>query len=328
MVFGAAQPEGTRHRYRSNVGRRMKSFSKVTVGVDDLDQALDLWVDTFGLELVARERGPDAELGRLWGIDAADIERQALVGTPGQRLGRLHFVEFNNPDPPVRRGAATFDACPKNLDIYVDDMTLQVEKLKRRGYEFRNDHFSEVTAPNGMRVREIHLPAHDDLNIVLLQVIDNTLAFPPGGFAGVGPLVTIAPNVCDEGDFYRQVLGLDLVMESVLKGTHVEKMIGLPEGTALHFSVWGDSDAPFGRLEVVSYEGVTGSNLFGRARPKALGILHVSYTTDNLVTLTARLEDADVAYRRHGLTTTIGGSGETISFSTPAGFRVEAVQLD
>ena len=304
----------------------VKAFSKVTVGVGDLDTALSLWVDTFGLQTFAERCGPDSELSRLWAIGADDIRRQALVGTPGQRAGMIHFVEFAQPDPPVRHGASAFDFCPKNLDIYVDDIGRQMGVLRQLGHEFRSENYSEIVASNGARVREIQLPAHDGVNIVLLQLVDDELDFSPRGFSGVGPVVTTVPDADREKRFYRMVLNLRKVSEELLEGPEIEQTIGLPPGCGLDFSVWGHKDAPFGRLEIISYRGATGANLFGRVTPKARGILHVSYHTNELESLIERLEAVRVPYISHGHVSTISSKGIAISFRTPAGFRIEAVQ--
>ena len=97
----------------------MTSWTSVSVGVADLDEALNLWSGSFGLEVKAQKDGNDPELARLWGLAPDDIQRQALVGTPGVNTGLMHFVQFKNPGPAVREQAQAFDLCPKNLDIYV-----------------------------------------------------------------------------------------------------------------------------------------------------------------------------------------------------------------
>lgn len=307
---------------------RNKSFATVTVGVANLDLALDLWVNTFGMESVASTNGHDTELQRLWSLSDGDIARQALIGTPGKTEGRIHFVEFDRPGPPVRQGAATFDSCPKNLDIYVDDMAIRIEGLKARGHRFKSDDFSEIVAPNGDRVREIHLPAHDGLNIVLLQMVDEKIDFSPQGFSGVGPIITTVADAEKEREFYQSVLDLELVAEDVLVGAEIETMIGLPSGAGLHFSVWGNPLAPFGRMEIIKYEGVSGADLFARAAPKALGILHVAYRTSSLKHLIERLETFGISHLDHGHIELLSGSGKVISFRSPAGFRIEVCQID
>jgi catechol 2,3-dioxygenase-like lactoylglutathione lyase family enzyme len=301
----------------------MNPFSSVVVGVADLDRAMALWVDRFGLQLVATRDGPDADLARLWGIDPADVQRQALVATPGQRLGMLHFVEFNEPDSPVRRGAATIDCCPKNLDVYADDLPAKMRELASLGYSFKNPTHSEVATPDGLRFREGHMPTHDDINVVLLELVGQDLPYSPSGFAAVGLLITIVPDAEREKAFYRSALELEKLHDNVLQGPDVEAMIGLPPGVALHASIWGQADAPMGQIEVIEYRGADGDNLFPRARPKALGTLHVGFESPDIAALRQRLAAAGVEFVEHGRTSTLATSGETISFLTPAGMRIE-----
>jgi len=301
----------------------MNPFSSVVIGVADLERALALWIGQFGLELAGQRDGPDAELARLWGIVPADIRRQALVVTPGQRMGMIHLVEFDAPNPPVRRNAATTDCCPKNLDVYADDLPAKMRELAALGYSFKNATHSEVATPDGLTFREGHMPSHDDINVVLLELVGQELPYSPSGFAAVGLLITIVPDAERERDFYRTVLELDVLHDNVLQGPEVEAMIGLPSGVALHASVWGQPDEPMGQIEIIEYRGADGDNLFPRARPKALGVLHVSFESTGMAALRQRLAVAGVDIAEHGRTSTLATSGDTISFLTPAGMRIE-----
>jgi catechol 2,3-dioxygenase-like lactoylglutathione lyase family enzyme len=302
----------------------MRSWTTVTVGVADLDAALELWVDTFGLEVMASSEGPDAELARLWDLEPEDIARQTIVHTPGETHGMIHLVRFNEPGAPVRQGAEVFDLVPKNLDIHARDLPTRFAELKAAGRVFRSETYSEVTAPNGAVFREIHMPSHDDINVVLLEVIGEEHPFTPQGFAGVGPVITIVPDATEEQQFYQEILGLAMLSDNILKGPEIERMVGLPAGAYLDVSVLGQESEHFGRIEIVDYQGVEGRNLFPNAKPKALGTLHVSYQLPNLEPLQARLAEAGIEYTNHGVIETLLGSGEVISFHSPAGLRIEA----
>lgn len=299
------------------------SWTTVTVGVSDLDAALSLWVDDFGFTLEKRRAGPDESLARLWSIAADDIVDQALVRSPGVRLGMLHLVEFDDPEPPVRQGAQVFDSLPKNLDVYVTDMPERLAALKAAGRTFHNENFSEVTAPNGITFREMHMPGHDLINIVLLEILGGDYESPDGDFAGVGPLILIVDDAAAEKDFYRDVMGLSQLSENILDGPEIEKMIGLPPGAALDVTIWGKSDQPFGQIEVIDYRGVDGDNRYPRARPKSLGVLHVSYETSSLTELRRVLDSRRVDFSEYGEVDTLFGTGSAIAFHSPAGFRVE-----
>ncbi|MGI9329524.1 MAG: VOC family protein, partial [Gammaproteobacteria bacterium] len=253
----------------------MSSFSAVVVGVADLEEALALWEGDFGFEVVAQQDGPDAALARQWQLSAKDIARQALVRTPGISVGMVHLIEWRDPEPPVRDGAQAYDLLPKNLDLYTDDLPRRMATLRERGRRFSNDDFSEVTAPNGVSFREIHMPSHDRVNVVLLQMLGQALPFSPAGVSGIGLLISIVPDAEAEKAFYREIFGLDLLSDNILKGPEIEKMIGLPPGSALNVSIWGSPDQDFGRMELIEYQGARGNNLYPRARPRALGILRV-----------------------------------------------------
>jgi len=304
------------------------SFATAVVGVAELDAALSFWVEQLGFEVVATREGEDKELARLWDVSESEILRQALVRTPEHEHGMIHFVQFDRPESPVRLGSNAFDACPKNLDVYVEDMPAQIELLRSQGWRFKSETYSEIATPDGTTVREMHLPVHDNINVVLLQVLEQPMSFSSRGFCGVGPLVTTVMDEDAEIQFYDSVLGLQLLHQSTLNGGRIERSVGLPSGAGLIFSVLGSADAMMGRIEVVSYKGVVGDSLYARARPKALGILHVSYHVEQIVDIEIALDQFGARYRSYGLVDTLAGRGETIAFEAPSGFRIEAMQLE
>ena len=306
----------------------VKSWSHVTVGVASLGVALDLWVEIFGFEVIADNSGPDTGLATLWEINADDISKQALVRTPGLSTGMIHFVEFRDPLPPVRQDAEVFDLCPKNLDIHVQDLPARFEKLKSQGIVFRSDQYSEVTTKGGITFREIHMPTHDAINVVLLEVLGEEHPYTPEGFAGVGPCITIVPDAQVEAEFYQKIMQLDLTSNNILKGPEIEKMVGLPSGAYLDVKILGSKKNHFGMIELVSYQGVKGANRYPLAVPKALGFLHVDYVAQDLHGVEGRLEYFKIPWERQDSSETLFGSGPAISFQTPAGLRIYVHQRD
>jgi len=300
------------------------AFSHVTLGVASLDEATAFWVNHFGLEVEQQQRGADAALARIWQLPATAIAAQAVLATPGAKAGRLHIVEFSAPGTPVREGAEAYDLLPKNLDVYAPDLPQRYDELKAAGIEFRGPWIG-MPGPDGLSFREAHLPGHDEINVVLLEVIGPGYATPltRQGFAAMGPLITIVPDAERETAFYRDLLGMDTTLEILLKGEQIEKMIGLPPGAGLDLRIFGDAADPMGRIELIEYQQVKGKNLYPRARPPARGILHAGYQIADLDPLRQRLGDAGVSFEEHGAHRTLLGSGALISFHSPAGFRLE-----
>ncbi len=301
------------------------AFAHVTVGVADLDVALELWRDTFGLSVVAAAQGGDAALEKLWNLDADQVHRQALLRTPGLTSGGIHLVEFAHPAKPVRSQAAVFDRVPKNLDVYTDNLPEKFQMLRAQGVEFRSQ-WVEMPGPGGLTFREAQMPGHDATNIALLEILDADYQFSDQGFAGIGPLITVVDDAEMETQFYTKVLGLENIMQDFLSGPEIEKMVGLPSGAGLDFRVLGAEDEPMGRIEVIEYQQTDGRDLYALAKPPATGTLHVNWQVENLEGLLANLKKWGIAPTDHGELTTIYGSGRVISFTSPGGFRIEVQQ--
>ena len=302
------------------------SWAYVTVGVRDLDTAQAFWLDQFGFEIVAEKDGHDPGLAKLWSLKDGDISRQAMLRTPGIETGGLHLVEFKNPGPPVRQGAKAYDLVPKNLDVHIQDLDATFAALKTQGFRFRANKISEAEVADGTRFREIQMPGHDDTNIVLIEIPGEAQPFTTKGAAGLGMVVITVSDADAEKTFYREILELEMLSENLLKGPEIETMVGLPKGAGIDVAILGKPDKDFGRIEIVEYQGLQGENLHPRAAPKALGMLHVSYLTQDLTPLKLRLDDNNVPYESYETVETLFGIGPVLAFRSPAGFRIEVHQ--
>ena len=296
----------------------------VTIGTADMEAALDFWVGRLGFECVARAEGDDPGLREHWAVTDRNVARQAMVRSVGAKNGGMHLVEWDAAADSVRADAQVFDLCPKNLDIYVDDLPVRMAQLAEQGVVFRNEHYSEAVSPDGVHFREIHLAGHDDINIVLLQVIGSDTPIPDSGFYGVGPLVCIVRDPAEEKRFIDTVLGLSLSHNNILEGPEIEKMIGLPTGCALEVSIWAEPGQALGELELVTYQGTDGADLYPRARPGARGVTHLNWQVDDIEALAAHLSAHGVGHSASTINGSLIQSRASLIFHSPAGLRLEA----
>ncbi len=309
----------------------LASWSSITIGVEDLAAARDFWVENLGFDVVRSLDGSDPATESLWGLNPGDIARQVIMSSSELQTGCLHLVEFVNPDSPVRQGANNFDLVPKNLDVYVHDLPAKVQGLKTKGYKFRTPEHTELTAPDGTRFREIHWPIHDHINLVLLEIVDKPMPFNRAGFCGVGPLVITSRDAVAEAEFFKSMFGLDLLSENHFSGPEIEAAIGLPQGTSLHILICGDPDHDFGKLEIVEYQGVQGEDLYSRAVPKALGLLHINYQlddSDQFKAISSRLTPLAPGFLSNAPqfsqcepASMLLGEGSVLHLSSPSGLR-------
>jgi catechol 2,3-dioxygenase-like lactoylglutathione lyase family enzyme len=305
------------------------AFTYVVISVADLDQALGLWQERFGLELVARRQGSDPGLARVWGIGAGEIIDQALLRTPGMEQGGVHLVRFRVPGPAVRENAAPTDLVPKSVDIATRDLPARYAELTEAGYKFRSPIGKFVT--ENVVVHEVHLPGPDAVNFVFLEQEGHPEPVSPKGYGVMPQIVAISPDNKLEKAFFEGVMGLRETSYNRFSGPEVEKTIGLPKGAGLDIRIFGDPGYDYGRLEIVQYEGAKSADLYPRARPPARGMLSVTYFVPDVGALLARATAAGAPRMRaapvdHGVVESIFGKSRMATLTSPAGLRIDFVE--
>jgi catechol 2,3-dioxygenase-like lactoylglutathione lyase family enzyme len=302
----------------------------ITVSVANMQTALDFWVARMGFEISVRKRGADAGLAALWQIAADDIEEQVLLTSPGAAAGRIHLLKFSRPGEAVRFQAAATDLGPKNLDIACTDMHRHVAELQSAGYMFRSA-VGEYTLGE-LQAREVQMPCHDDTNIVFIEELSNASAFQVGfsnqGFAGVTSFVVVVPDTVKEALFYQRLLGLDEVLYHRVSGPEIEAVVGLPPGAALELRILGRATEPFGRMELVSYGQIAGLDRFARTEPFATGVLSCGFVVSSMDAMLDQLSEHALPIGASMQFDTLLGAGRVSRTISPAGLKLDLIQLD
>ncbi|MBK6597140.1 MAG: hypothetical protein IPG25_04140 [Proteobacteria bacterium] len=299
-----------------------RAYAYVVVSVADIEQAIGMWVHRFGMQIVTRRTGTDPGLAQLWGLEPDAIIDQALLLTPGATEGGIHLVRFKLPGEAVRANARPTDLVPKSIDVVVRDIGARYAELTAAGFQFRSEpHRLEA---NGLVFHETHLPSHDGLNVVLLEIEGETALTSPPGYGVAPQIVVTTPDNIAEKVFFESVLNLVEASYNRFSGPEIEKTVGLPSGAGLDIRILGDPASPYGRLELVQYEGVKSSNLYPRTAPPARGMLSVTYFVPDLEPILAR--GAAYGIRDAGRVTTILGSGRMAQLTSPAGLRIDLLE--
>ena len=305
--------------------KQTSNIAWVSVGVADMAAVHALWVDQLGLDILAQRTGPDAELAALWKLPADQIVAQLLLATPGAESGHLHFVQFREPAPAVRAAAAPTDLGAKNLDANCTDMPLLVKQLKSAGYKFRSA-IGEYEI-DGIRAREVQMPVHDSLNVVLIEVLGDgfEVACSDKGYAALTSFVVIVPDVASERQFYQTLFGMQAILAHKLSGQAIEVAAGLPKGTVLDLHLLGDTGSLFGRMELIEYVGVDGADCFANANPPATGILRCGFRVADADAFAARARTAGYQPGRRLPVNALFGAGEIIELRSPAGLHIQVL---
>ena len=133
---------------------------------------------------------------------------QVLLAYADSSDGRILLVKTVDAGPSVRAEAALFDECAKNIDIYVTNVLSKGEEMKSHGYFSRNARPSEITAADGTCFREMHFHIHDDINLVLLELVNETNTFNKKGFGQIGPIISVVKHIDLEKNFIKRFFNL------------------------------------------------------------------------------------------------------------------------
>ncbi|MDG1462300.1 MAG: VOC family protein [Gammaproteobacteria bacterium] len=314
----------TDNPHQSSLPVSTAGIAYVTISVADMDAALAFWVGHLGLEVSARHLGADKCAGTLWGIAADEVVDQVLLTTPGSTAGRIHLLQFKHTGAAVRQNAAATDLGPKNLDITCADIHRHVAELKDAGFVFRSEIGEYIL--DELPVREVQMHSHDETNIVFIEVRSSVGEFEENfsaaGFAAITSFVVIVPDTVPEGNFYRDVFGWDEVLHHRVSGPEIEALIGLPKGAALELRMLGKASEPFGRMELVSYEGIEGMNRFERTVAGATGVITCSIVVEDIDSVAAKLETSDFGEQQ-----TMLGAARVMRSESPAGMKLDLLQL-
>lgn len=307
----------------------IRSIDTIIVGVQNINEAIELWVNQFGLDIVSEREGIDADLSRLWKLEDDEINKQALLATPKIDVGKIHLVQFKNPSTAVRQNANATDLGPKNLDVTCLDLPSKYDELIKMGYQFRSEYVGYQIESIGADVLEVQMPGHDHTNIIFVEQLGEKIQLSKRGYGGITSLVTIVSELDEETDFFMDIFSLKEALSEDLFGEHVEKMIGLPKGGGLRLNLLeGDEIDRYGRVELVAYIGAEKQDdLYKIANPPALGTLHCVFRVEDIDNIKNKLRNRSVSFKEHGLLDLIYGKGEIISFRSPAGLRIEVQQL-
>lgn len=254
-----------------------------TVGVSDLDQAVEFYTATF--DYVVHGQGPveSAETVHLWGGSPALTGRQVLLGPGGAGSGLLRLVGYDTPATLYWGDYSRLeDYGHYALNIRVPELPTTLAVLAEHGGRTRS-------GPTHWTVQH-DLSAWDSLNYgpdgVLLDVfqLETGPTHPLHAYDGrPTSLQTVCIHSSDarrSARFYA-ALGLRPMYDKLLES--MEGFFHLPDGTGLHnINMMHPEHSSAGRLEIAQYVGFPGRSQRATAVAGAAGILSTAFETDDL----------------------------------------------
>ena len=224
----------------------------------------------------------------------------STIAAPVSEAGAFGFITahcFRSPEKLREdiRSARAMTNRPFGVNFSVVQTTAEVI---RDEHMIANGCFPEVEGADGMRT------------------IDSPIQVQAEGIEKVKP-----QNPPAIGEHTMSELKAVGFSEDDIKAMAEAKAVGLPKGAALDMRLMGRERNLFGRVELIEYVGLGGTDRFGLAKPPATGALHIGFAVPSIGALT----EAAPGIEAHdfGAVDLIYGRGRVAALRSPAGLRIE-----
>jgi len=270
--------------------------SVVVISVEDLDESLEFYAETIGLEVAETLTWQGPEFEQYWQVPAGTTARCAFLKHGADPVGRIQLMEFDAPErkfirqPGIRRATGLF-----NLNIYTSDIQQDFLQLKSQGFDFWSEPAYNNFGPGVGETMELAFDGPDGVVINLVELltkdpktlighIDSFVSEygrTPSGFTAV---VTTAHSVLDMDKalaFYYGPLNMKLFVDSILEGTETNTALNLKEGSRTH-SVLVQGDHEYGKIALAAPLNYETPNLVPDAVAPNIGYLAQSFQVNDL----------------------------------------------
>jgi predicted enzyme related to lactoylglutathione lyase len=272
-----------------------------TIGTSDIARSIDFYTRVMGFDVVDRAKLGGPPLARHWHVPAGAQLDVAVLADRWEfgRIVLLHWIDWAG--RPIRHvgGQRCFGLI--NLNFYTNDIEQQTRRIAAAGCRPWTDPIEHDMGHDIGEPIEVMIDGPDTVILNLLQLqarnlnarvmetanyVRSTLGF---NARGLTPVVTTQHCVRDADRgiaFYRSVVGMEVRIDTILKGELMEKFMGYPPG-AMTRDVYVNGNSIIGKIAVNQPLNFACSDLVPNAVPPNYGYLAQSFIVDDLATALA-----------------------------------------
>ncbi|MEG6507608.1 VOC family protein [Methyloligella sp. 2.7D] len=281
---------------------------RVSLTVSDLGEACAFFRDALGLEAGPEQALGDPAWNALLGLAEGTTARGADISFGDETL---KLVAFDPPGAAYPSPRASNDQWFEHIALATGDIVPMWEKLERASPETITEGAPVLLPPNTGSVTAFKFRDPEGHPLELLS-------FPKGvgdprwqkGGAGIRGYDHTAISVTDlkrSVAFYTDLLGLHIAGQSLNQGPEQDLLDGL-EGCEVDVVALAPSETPTPHLELLHYRRPKGALLSADVAASDAASVRQVYGVDDLTSLVAKLEAADVAFVSPGIVTLKSGA--------------------
>ena len=298
------------------------ALSAAIVGVENLDSSAAFYRDIVGLEASPIGHLEGAAFAQHWALPAAATARAQVFSMPGVDVGRVVLLEFAAPQRvQVRRPGETTIRGLWNLNFYVSDIRSTCRDLAALGFQLWSDPVSyEVSGksghptealfegPDGVVINLVELNGSPDTVIGRVRAAADRVGRTRTGWSAVATTSHSVGNVDAAIAFYREVVGLQVLMDEVLAKSETNHFLKRPANGRTR-AVFMAADHPFGKIALSHNLNYDVPDHVGDARAPNIGYLAQSFRVAQLDAAVARAIATGASIESARLTVDAWGTG-------------------
>ena len=310
-------------------------YQEAVFSVSDIESWATFFEEEAGWAVIHDGDIDDALLAG-WELPKTAAARELLVGNPGTERGFVRLVQFDGvPQKQIRSNAQSWDTGGFfDVNLRVLNMEQKFADLQRRGWQAAADPVKFSFGP--FVVNEWLARGPDGIVIALIERLQPPLEGNPH-LRDMGRLINATQVVADidaAREFYKNDLGFETYLDhsgpSKQEGPNV---LGLPHNLTAtiprHVSILHPQGTNEGSVELLQFEGATGSDYSTLASPPNLGVLMLRFPVHDISEFAAHVESRNlkVAMPITAATVPPYGRAKLMAIRGPGGVWLEFFEL-
>lgn len=310
-------------------------FSEAVISVSEFDPHLRFYQGLAGWQVVARGE-VDVRLEDYWRLEPAGPIEEILLRNPGTESGYVRLVRFPQAGRQrIRSNDQAWDTGGIfDLNLRVADIDATFSELQARQWQAASDPLE--FSFGRFRVREWIAAGPDGVRYAFIERVAPPLEGWPQlvKFSRVFNSTQIVRDIEAARSFYVDKLGFDVYLESDRPSPDAgPNVLGLPHNLAAeisrHVYILHPRKTNDGSVEILQFDGITGTDFAARAVPPNIGALSLRFPVTDLGRLLTRLTEQGIAIAAGPADMMLPPYGEVrmLAIQSPDGAWLEFYQL-
>lgn len=266
------------------------------ISVENLEASLAFWVGRVGFEPVGEPQAASGAWNALWGVPRETQARFVLLRASGLAVGQLLLVEWSVPGRVRIRAAEDTRAFGlQNVNCYVENADDGLADLVAAGGRAwsaptRHEFGPAVGAPievvaevvDGVALNLVELATRDPATrIGQMRAYVASVGYTSRGFSPVVTTSHVVRAIDDGVAFYRDVLGMGVLIDDELKSDEANGFLRLPAGSRTRVTFTQGAHM-FGKVAMSGPLNYACDDLTPRAHAPNLGYLAQVFEVNDL----------------------------------------------